>query len=330
MSEQSPTRLNPLTHPDILSHILRYVDQSTLSTSMRVSWAFFHVAAPFLYSKLSIIPNNADSIFRAVTIDHITSSSITERRGSMKRNLFGLVRNLSVGCEEDCNGPKCRKWSDEIDFPSLEILRLWINPYSTGYMDCSWLSTLSPKRKLIVRDVQYLSNGEPFNFLPCHLLRTAQKLVLTMRSFKNLRETNHRILSSSSTSPCPRHTINPDIEIVLIFWTDRPSEKWLHGSYDSPLNSYEVDNILEQITICLLVDVRRFIICNVDKLALSDGFFRDRLEGMVRRVSSGNGVAEDQAQKILGKIEFMAFEEYLGKEEWQGEFDDDEVERYQY
>ncbi|WVQ68359.1 uncharacterized protein L199_006566 [Kwoniella botswanensis] len=334
-----------ITHPDILGYILQYADRQSLARCMRVSWLFFQLASPLLYSTLSITPNNIDSVLRGASSGSMIYSDCTERE--MKRDLLGLVKNLSVRNHEGCDNLGCMRWyQTNIKFPSLSILRIYLNEINTSALYCRWLRGLEPK-KLIIRDMTYLAAGQPYSGIVDETLQTVTKLVITFRNLDDLREVNQMTLEGGQSIEHHKRIFDENTEIVLIFWTDDPTQKWNHNanagvdsdpnfSSDSNSNSDDgegdIDNLVQQISLCAMADVGRLIVCNSDKIAMKDRtnmdvkrYISNRIEGMMKNWMNCTG-GQKQLKNRSEVIEYMDFEEYLTREDWQGEFDREEVE----
>ncbi|WWC93488.1 hypothetical protein V866_000323 [Kwoniella sp. B9012] len=334
-----------ITHPDILCYILQYADKQSLARCMRVSWLFFQLASPLLYSTLSITPNNIDSVLRGASSGSMICSDCTERE--MKRDLLGLVKNLSVRNHEGCDNLGCMRWyQTNIKFPSLNILRIYLNEINTSALYCRWLRGFEPK-KLIIRDMTHLAAGQPYSGIADETFQTATKLVITFRNLEDLREVNQMTPESGQSIELHKRIFKENTEIVLIFWTDDSTQKWYHNAnarvdsdpnFNSDSNSDsddeegEIDNIVQQISLCAMADVGRLIVCNSDKIAMKDRtnmdvkrYMSNRIEGMMKNwMNCTRG--QKQLKNRLEMIEYIDFEEYLTREDWQGEFDRKEVE----
>ncbi|KAK6910762.1 hypothetical protein I204_03207 [Kwoniella mangroviensis CBS 8886] len=309
-----------ITHPDILCHILQYADKQSLSRCMRVSWLFFQLASPLLYSTLSITPNNIDSVLRGASSGSMIYSDCTERE--MKRDLLGLVKNLSMKNHEGCDNLGCLRWCQtNIKFLSLNILRIYLNEANT--------------------------TGQPYSGIADETFQTVTKLVITFRNLEDLREVNQMTLEIGQSIEHHKRMFNENTEIVLIFWADDPTQKWYHNANagvdsdpdlnadsdsDSDDGEGEIDNIVQQISLCAVADAGKLIVCNLDKIAMKDKtnmetkqYMSNRIERMMEDWTNCTR-AQKQLKNRLEVIEYMSFEEYLTREDWQGEFDREEVE----
>ncbi|WRT68502.1 uncharacterized protein IL334_005478 [Kwoniella shivajii] len=329
-----------LTHPDILSQILRYADKASIARCMQVSWSFFTLCSPFLYANITLIPDEADAIFRGASTGPMIYSDCTERE--MKRELLRHVQIIGIREHGKCNGfagnTACTRWRGiGIEFPHLKILRIWEPPsvYVGDWWSCPWIKSFNYD-KLIMRDIRYLSAGGPYTFAPSELLGKPSKVVITIRGLNDLREVNKDVITPKPRRDYPSlqndrvPPVRPDMETVIIFWAERPSQKW--NEEGPPIGIDELYNLIEQLSICASVQTRKLVICNADKIPLLDKtpedtkiFIENAMKETVQAISNGRN-EQKQAKARLDVLHFMSFEEYLELEDWKGEFDKEEIE----
>ncbi|WWC90608.1 uncharacterized protein L201_005544 [Kwoniella dendrophila CBS 6074] len=325
-----------LTHPDILTHILSFADKSSLSRCMQVSWSFFQLASPLLYREITLIPDEADSIFKGASTGLMIYSDLSERE--MKRDLLSNVRILNIKEHDNCNGfngtSACTRWRGiGIEFDNLEILKIWV-PSNSRYMgnwwNCPWIPNFQNYGKLVVRNVNHLSCNAPYTIVPDRMKKNIFKLVITIKNMVDLREMNERVISSTISSPTEDH-LGTNTDIVVIFWIDKPGQTWCCNNNDKSLNLNDIDNLIEQISICALVRTKRLIICNLDKISILDKkpkeveeYLQNGFKELIQAMSTSRR-EHKQIENRLQAIEYMTFEQYLAEEDWKGEFDIDEL-----
>ncbi|AFR96692.1 hypothetical protein C343_04820 [Cryptococcus neoformans C23] len=333
----TPSTASPImTHPDILPVILSFADRQTLSRCMQATWKLFNLASPYLYSNIRLIPNEADAFLHGASFGPIILEDGSER--DLKRELLAMVKVLNIERHQGCNGflaTACSRWRGlGIEFPSLNVLRVWVGPnmFEGGWFNCPWIPNMSPQ-KLVMRNVTAISAGSSYTFAPQGLLCKVQKVVVVVPKLRNLSDINRDALNSRrriSESP-----IQPGTETVIVFWTEGPDSGWWP---EAPLADY--DNIVDQIVLCSLAEADKLTICNAGSMypvvsgngaCLTYSSYQEREEEVaaavkrkVEQISRRRGELA-RLGKRLESLRFMSFGEYLEKEEWKGEFDSEEV-----
>nr|XP_031864050.1 uncharacterized protein CI109_000694 [Kwoniella shandongensis]KAA5531122.1 hypothetical protein CI109_000694 [Kwoniella shandongensis] len=333
------TTASPLAHPDIISHILAYADAPTLSRCMRVSWQFYDHCAPLLYDNITIIPNEADSFLRGTNHGPVILDDGTSR--DLKRDLLKLVKIVNIKNHQGCSGfagnTACTRWRGAtIDFPNLESLRVWVgpSPFEGGWFNCPWVPNFNP-RKLVMRDVSGLSAGGSYTFAPRSLLGKVRKVVVVMKTLRDLSMVNDEVLSSRK--PTPVAPLEIGAETVLVLWTDTPRHSWGRNEESSPPRTDDFRRIIDQIVLCALSEVDRLTICNLGQLHRSYMDYTtptstyDEIEDKVvlaikqrlEEVSLRRGEV-GRLKRRSAALRFIRFERYLRDDDWKGEFDEDE------
>lgn len=129
--------------------------------------------------------------------------------------------------------------------------------------------------------------------------------------------------------------IQPGTDTVIVFWTKSPDSGWWA---EAPLADY--DNIIDQIVLCSLAEADRLTICNAGSMypVMSENgdcttyaSYEERekevteaVKRKIEQVSRRRGELVRLAKR-LESLRFMTFGDYLGKEDWKGEFDAEEV-----
>ncbi|XAO25984.1 hypothetical protein I312_104817 [Cryptococcus bacillisporus CA1280] len=327
------------THPDILPVILSFADRQTLSRCMQVNWKFFHIASPYLYSNIRLIPNEADAFLYGASFGPIILADGSER--DLKRELLAMVKVLNIERHQGCNGflaTACSRWRGlGVEFPSLNVLRIWVGPnmFEGGWFNCPWIPNMSPQ-KLVMRNVTAISAGGSYTFAPRDLLCKVQKVVVVVSKLRNLSEINQDVLRSHRRTS--ESLIQPGTEAVIVFWTKSPDSGWWA---EAPLADY--DNIIDQIVLCSLAEADRLTICNAGSMypimsengdcttyASYEEREKEVTEAVKRKIEQVSRRRGELARlaKRLESLRFMTFGDYLGKEEWKGEFDAEEVDSW--
>ncbi|KAK8854699.1 hypothetical protein IAR55_003438 [Kwoniella newhampshirensis] len=329
---------SPLAHPDILSLILTHADTATLSRCMRVSWQFYDLSAPMLYSNITIIPNNADSFLHGASHGPIILDNGTSR--DLKRDLLKLVRIVNIRNHQGCSGfagnTACTRWRGAtIDFPNLETLKVWVgpSPFEGGWFNCPWVPNFNP-RTLVMRDVSGLSAGGSYTFAPRSLLCKVRKVVVVIKSLRDLSMVNDDVLSSRK--PTPEAPLEMGAQTVLVLWTDTPDDYW--GDSASPPRPEESAKMIDQIVLCAISEVDRLTICNAGQMhrgylgGTSSSLTYDEVEDSVESAIRTRLEEVSRRRKEAGRLKdrsaalrFMSFGEYLRNDAWKGEFDEQEV-----
>lgn len=256
----------------------------------------------------------------------------------LKRELLAMVKVLNIEKHQGCNGflaTACSRWRGlGIEFPSLNVLRVWMGPnmFEGGWFNCPWIPNMSPQ-KLVMRNVTAISAGNSYTFAPRDLLRKVQKVVVVVPKLRNLSEINQDALRSHRrTSESP---IEPGTETVIVFWTEGPDSGWWA---EAPLADY--DNIIDQLVMCSLAEADRLTICNAGSIypvvsengdcvpyvsyQEREGEVAAAVKRKIEQISRRRGELA-RLGKRLESLRFMSFGEYLGKEDWKGEFDPEEM-----
>ncbi|WVF67575.1 hypothetical protein IAT40_002333 [Kwoniella sp. CBS 6097] len=322
---------SPLTHPDILSNILYFADKSTLARCLRVSWSFFEITAPVLYEDITIVPNEADAIFRGASMGPMIFSDGSDRQ--LKREMFRYVKRLKIRRHGKCSGfsgrTACTRWRGiGIEFPALQVLTDWKGSETDSGLwgGCPWIPNLKHS-KLVMRDEDVLSGYRGFSFIPHKLPSDIKKVIVTIRNLRNLHEVNED--SIESRKPTSPSSLDPALKIVIVIWTDTPDQVWnqIHGPI--PLSLF--DNLVEQIALCAFEGLDDIVICNASRIRImnidasrSQQYLEDAVKEMVEGMCKSRRETK-KAKERLGSLRWMDFEQYLATEEWRGEFDDEEI-----
>ncbi|WVQ80185.1 hypothetical protein IAT38_002290 [Cryptococcus sp. DSM 104549] len=330
-----PPAPSPVTHPDIFRTIISFADKPTLARCMLVSWSTYDMASPLLYNNVVIVPQVADSFLHGASYGPIFLDDGSSRE--LKRELLAHVKVLGVKEHRGCTAwgmTACTRWHQiGIEFPALEVLRIWIPPqvYEGGWFGCPWVSTFTP-RTLVVRDCTAVGEGNSHHTTssaPSSVLPSVRKVVETVRELRDLSQINDDVIASRKRTPPSCY--EPGTEAVVVFWVDSPEAAWCP---DAELSGY--DNIISQITICALRGAARLTICNAGLIqrVVINGVptpYEEReyeVETAVREKLKK--VSERRAEQgrlgaRLKALRFMPFGEYLREGTWEGEFDVDEV-----
>ncbi|WVQ95054.1 hypothetical protein IAU59_002146 [Kwoniella sp. CBS 9459] len=323
-----------LAHPDILTNILYFADRSTLSRCLRVSWTFYEIVAPVLYEDITIVPDEADAIFRGASMGPMIFSDGSDRE--LKREMFRYVKRLRVKRHGQCDGfsgrTACTRWRGiGIEFPALQVLTDWSDVGNGGagshqWGSCPWIPNLKHS-KLVLRDVDILSYGRGCSFVPYTLPKDVRKVVVTIPHLRNLHDVNESYVDSKEpTSPS---TYDRTTRMVIILWTNTPDQVWDHSHGPMPLSLF--DNLVEQLALCAFEGLNDIVICNASRIRImnidasrSQENLQDAVNEMVKGICKSRGESKETKSR-LAALRWMDFEHYLAREEWRGEFGDEEI-----
>ncbi|OCF44041.1 hypothetical protein I317_02149 [Kwoniella heveanensis CBS 569] len=325
---------SPLSHPDILTNILSFADKSTLARCLCVSWSFHEIAAPVLYEDITVVPNEADAIFRGASMGPMIFSDGSDRE--LKKELLRHVKRLRIKRHGQCDGfsgrTACTRWRGVgIEFPALEVLSDYSSTSGHDFSldhwgGCPWIPNLKHS-KLVMRDVNVLSACRGCSFIPYTLPPEITKAVVTLRTLRNLRESNESYIES--TKPTYPSTLSPTLKVVIVLWCDTPDQVWDSTHAPMPLSSF--DNLVEQLALCAFIGLQDIVICNASRIRImnidasrSQQYLGDAVKEMVEGICKSRREVKKSEQR-MATLRWMDFEQYLVDEESRGEYSDEEI-----